>query len=90
MQPMHSKIKLALIGIATLTSILMMLLSGLGVATHHMLACSPADGLCKAAVDAWQGKEGWLVLSFAMAACAAWLLVREVKLQNATCKSDKI
>ena len=84
-------IKLVLVAIGTLVSILTALLAGLGVATHHMLVCSPADGLCNATVAAWQGKESWLIASMAMAAVGvAWLFSAKAKSQNATCKSGMI
>ena len=85
------KTKLALISIGTLVSILAALWSGLGIATHHMLVCSPADGLCNATVAAWQGKESWLIASMAMAAVGVvWLFSAKEKSQNATCKSGMI
>lgn len=82
--------KLALIALGVIAAMLSVLLSALGVATHYLLSCSPADGLCVAAVAAWEGKEGWLAVSLSVAAFGSAWFFREAKSQNAPCNSGMI
>lgn len=52
-----------------------LVLSLLGVWTHHTLHCASADSLCQSTVDAWRGME-WVPATFVVVMIIGAALMR--------------